>query len=83
MTPTRNNILLKVKKKELKSGIVMPDDAKDQDEFAIYKKGPEVSKQFKEGDKVYFKPQAQLSKIKTDKEEYIICEEDDIIAIDK
>lgn len=88
--PLGNRVVLQKKKAEetTKSGILLPDSAKEQPQEAVVvavgpgkqENGNCVPMQVKEGDAVIYSKYAGTEIKVGDEEEYIIVSEDDIIA---
>ena len=82
--PLADRVLLKEEKAEstTKSGIILPDSAKEKPQAAVVVSvGPDVD-QVKEGDKVIYTEYAG-TEVKYQEEEYTIVDQKDIIAIVK
>lgn len=90
LRPLGNRVVLQYPEPEekTKSGIILPDSAKEKPQEAIVLavgqgKGPdgeEVAMQVKEGDRVIFSKYAG-TEVKFEGKEYIIAKQDDIIAV--
>lgn len=86
LTPLNDRVVLKqlVAEETTKSGIVIPGQNKEKPQQAeVVAVGPgteEVKMQVKVGDKVIFSKYSG-TEVKLDDEEYIICKQDDILAI--
>ncbi len=92
LVPLGDRVVIKqlVAEEKTKSGIILPDNAKEKPQEAeVIAVGPggmvngkEVKMQVKVGDKVIYSKYAG-TEFKMDKEEYIIVRQDDILAIVK
>ncbi len=92
LVPLGDRVVIKqlVAEEKTKSGIILPDNAKEKPKEAeVIAVGPggmvngkEVKMQVKVGDKVIYSKYAG-TEFKMDKEEYIIVRQDDILAIVK
>ena len=86
LTPLNDRVVLKqlVAEETTKSGIVLPGQNKEKPQQAeVVAVGPgteEVKMQVKVGDKVIYSKYSG-TEVKLDEEEYIICKQDDILAI--
>lgn len=85
LKPLHDNVVLKKEKaeKETKtaSGIILTESNKNDPSYAIVvAKGEDCKAGIKEGDKVVYKEYSG-TKVKLDDEDYIIIEEEDILAI--
>lgn len=88
--PLGDRVVIKVKKEEekTKSGIVLPDTAKEKPQEGTVVAvgsgevvdGKKVELEVKEGDQVIFSKYAG-TEIKLDKEEYLILKQNDILAV--
>lgn len=88
--PLGDRVVLQKKKAEdrTKSGILLPEGAKEKSQEAIVKRvgtgecadGKKVTFQVKEGDRVLYSQYAG-TELKSDDEEFVIVSEKDIIAI--
>ncbi len=88
--PLGDRVVIKVKKEEekTKSGIVLPDTAKEKPQEGTIVAvgsgevvdGKKVELEVKEGDQVIFSKYAG-TEIKLDEEEYLILRQNDILAI--
>lgn len=89
--PLGERIVIKVMESEekTKSGIVLPDTAKEKPQMGIVKavgngklldNGQRVALDVKEGDKVLFAKYAG-TEVKLDGEEYMVLKESDILAV--
>ena len=84
MKPLGDRVVLKQQEAEekTKSGIILPDSAKEKPQAAVVVSvGPDVD-QVKEGDKVIYTEYAG-TEVKYQEEEYTIVDQKDIIAIEK
>ena len=84
MKPLGDRVVLKQQEAEekTKSGIILPDRAKEKPQAAVVVSvGPDVD-QVKEGDKVIYTEYAG-TEVKYQEEEYTIVDQKDIIAIVK
>ena len=84
MKPLGDRVVLKQQEAEekTKSGIILPDSAKEKPQAAVVVSvGPDVD-QVKEGDKVIYTEYAG-TEVKYQEEEYTIVDQKDIIAIVK
>ena len=84
MQPLGDRVVLKQQEAEekTKSGIILPDSAKEKPQAAVVVSvGPDVD-QVKEGDKVIYTEYAG-TEVKYQEEEYTIVDQKDIIAIVK
>lgn len=84
MKPLGDRVVLKPQEAEekTKSGIILPDSAKEKPQAAVVVSvGPDVD-QVKEGDKVIYTEYAG-TEVKYQEEEYTIVDQKDIIAIVK
>ena len=84
MKPLGDRVVLKQQEAEekTKSGIILPDSAKEKPQAAVVVSvGPDVD-QVKEGDKVLYTEYAG-TEVKYQEEEYTIVDQKDIIAIVK
>ena len=84
MKPLGDRVVLKQQEAEekTKSGIILPDSAKEKPQAAVVVPvGPDVD-QVKEGDKVIYTEYAG-TEVKYQEEEYTIVDQKDIIAIVK
>ncbi|MDI6689151.1 MAG: co-chaperone GroES [Actinomycetota bacterium] len=92
LKPLGNRVVVKPSEKEerTKSGIVLPDTAKEKPQegkvIAVgpgeYKEGKRVPMEVKVGDKVIYSKYGG-TEVKIEGEEYLILREDDILAIVK
>ena len=92
LVPLGDRVVIKqlVAEEKTKSGIILPDNAKEKPQEAeVVAVGPggmvngkEVEMQVKKGDKVIYSKYAG-TEFKMDGEEYIIVRQDDILAIVK
>ncbi len=92
LVPLGDRVVIKqlVAEEKTKSGIILPDNAKEKPQEAeVIAVGPggmvngkEVKMQVKVGDKVLYSKYAG-TEFKIDKEEFIIVRQDDILAIVK
>lgn len=86
LTPLNDRVVLKqlVAEETTKSGIVIPGQNKEKPQQAeVVAVGPgteEVKMQVKAGDKVIYSKYSG-TEVKLDEEEYIICKQDDILAV--
>ncbi|MCR5721214.1 MAG: co-chaperone GroES [Lachnospiraceae bacterium] len=86
ITPLNDRVVLKqlVAEETTKSGIVLPGQNKEKPQQAeLVAVGPgteEVKMQVKVGDKVIYSKYSG-TEVKLDEEEYIICKQDDILAV--
>lgn len=90
LRPLGDKVVLKQKKAEekTKSGIVLPDSAKEKPQEAIVVavglgkevNGKVIDAQVKKGDRVIYSKYSG-TEVKLDEEEYIIVSQNDIIAI--
>ncbi|MBO4617141.1 chaperonin GroES [Lachnospiraceae bacterium YSD2013] len=86
LTPLNDRVVLKqlVAEETTKSGIVLPGQNKEKPQQAeVVAVGPgteEVKMQVKVGDKVIYSKYSG-TEVKLDEEEYIICKQDDILAV--
>jgi len=86
LTPLNDRVVLKqlVAEETTKSGIVIPGQNKEKPQQAeVVAVGPgteEVKMQVKVGDKVIFSKYSG-TEVKLDEDEYIICKQDDILAV--
>ena len=86
LTPLNDRVVLKqlVAEETTKSGIVIPGQNKEKPQQAeVVAVGPgteEVKMQVKVGDKVIYSKYSG-TEVKLDDEEYIICKQDDILAV--
>ena len=86
LTPLNDRVVLKqlVAEESTKSGIVIPGQNKEKPQQAeVVAVGPgteEVKMQVKVGDKVIYSKYSG-TEVKLDEEEYIICKQDDILAV--
>ncbi len=86
LTPLNDRVVLKqlVAEETTKSGIVLPGQNKEKPQQAeVVAVGPgteEVKMQVKIGDKVIFSKYSG-TEVKLDDEEFIICKQDDILAV--
>ena len=86
LTPLNDRVVLKQLGAEetTKSGIVLPGQNKEKPQQAeVVAVGPgteEVKMQVKVGDKVIYSKYSG-TEVKLDEEEYIICKQDDILAV--
>lgn len=86
LTPLNDRVVLKqlVAEETTKSGIVLPGQNKEKPQQAeVVAVGPgteEVKMQVKVGDKVIFSKYSG-TEVKLDEEEFIICKQDDILAV--
>ena len=86
LTPLNDRVVLKqlVAEETTKSGIVLPGQNKEKPQQAeVVAVGPgteEVKMQVKVGDKVIYSKYLG-TEVKLDEEEYIICKQDDILAV--
>ena len=86
LTPLNDRVVLKqlVAEETTKSGIVLPGQNKEKPQQAeVIAVGPgteEVKMQVKVGDKVIYSKYSG-TEVKLDEEEYIICKQDDILAV--
>ena len=86
LTPLNDRVVLKqlVAEETTKSGIVIPGQNKEKPQQAeVVAVGPgteEVKMQVKVGDKVIYSKYSG-TEVKLDEEEYIICKQDDILAV--
>ena len=90
LVPLGDKVVLKQLKAEetTKSGIVLPGQAQEKPQQAeVIAVGPggmvdgkEVAMQVKVGDKVIYSKYSG-TEVKLDEEEYIICKQDDILAV--
>lgn len=86
LTPLNDRVVLKqlVAEETTKSGIVLPGQNKEKPQQAeVVAVGPgteEVKMQVKVGDKVIFSKYSG-TEVKLDDEEFIICKQDDILAV--
>ena len=84
MKPLGDRVVLKQQEAEekTKSGIILPDSAKEKPQAAVVVSvGPDVD-QVKEGDKVIYTEYAG-TEVKYQEEEYTIVDQKDVIAIVK
>ena len=84
MKPLGDRVVLKQQEAEekTKSGIILPDSAKEKPQAAVVVSvGPDVDQE-KEGDKVIYTEYAG-TEVKYQEEEYTIVDQKDIIAIVK
>ena len=85
LVPLGDRLVIKqvVAEETTKSGIVLPGQAKEKPQEAkIVAVGKDVSDELKEGDTVIYSKYAGNT-VKLDEEEYIIVEEEDILAVVK
>ena len=86
LVPLGDRVVLKqlVAEETTKSGIVLPGQNKEKPQQAeVVAVGPgteEVKMQVKVGDKVIYSKYSG-TEVKLDEEEYIICKQDDILAV--
>ena len=86
LTPLNDRVVLKqlVAEETTKSGIVLPGQNKEKPQQAeVVAVGPcteDVKMQVKVGDKVIYSKYSG-TEVKLDEEEYIICKQDDILAV--
>jgi len=86
LTPLNDRVVLKqlVAEETTKSGIVIPGQNKEKPQQAeVVAVGPgtdEVKMQVKVGDKVIYSKYSG-TEVKLDDEEFIICKQDDILAV--
>ena len=86
LTPLNDRVVLKqlVAEETTNSGIVLPGQNKEKPQQAeVVAVGPgteEVKMQVKVGDKVIYSKYSG-TEVKLDEEEYIICKQDDILAV--
>ena len=86
LVPLSDRVVLKqlVAEETTKSGIVIPGQNKEKPQQAeVVAVGPgteEVKMQVKVGDKVIYSKYSG-TEVKLDEEEYIICKQDDILAV--
>ena len=90
LKPLGNRVVLQYQEAEekTKSGIILPDSAKEKSQEAIViavgpgteEDGKKTEMQVKEGDKVVFSQYAG-TEVKLEEEEYIIVSQSDIMAI--
>ena len=86
LTPLNDRVVLKqlVAEETTKSGIVIPGQNKEKpQQTEVVAVGPgteEVKMQVKVGDKVIYSKYSG-TEVKLDEEEYIICKQDDILAV--
>ncbi len=86
LTPLNDRVVLKqlVAEETTKSGIVIPGQNKEKPQQAeVVAVGPgtdEIKMQVKVGDKVIYSKYSG-TEVKLDDEEYIICKQDDILAV--
>lgn len=89
LKPLRDRVVLKeLEAKEIKSGIILPSNAKEKPEEAVViavgkgaiVDGKEVKMEIKVDDKVIYSKYAGTN-VKIDDEEYIIVRESDILAV--
>ncbi len=86
LTPLNDRVVLKqlVAEETTKSGIVIPGQNKEKPQQAeVVAVGPgteDVKMQVKVGDKVIYSKYSG-TEVKLDSEEYIICKQDDILAV--
>lgn len=80
--PLKYRILLQPEKKEgvTSSGIVLPDDDKAPQTAIVILKGSSVTAPVEIGDKVLFRKYAP-DEFEYEGEKYLLCEEDDILAV--
>lgn len=88
--PLGDRVVIQVKKEEetTKSGIVLPDTAKEKPQEGIVVAvgsgevvdGKKVELEVKEGDKIIFSKYAG-TEVKVDGEEYLILRQNDILAV--
>ena len=93
LKPLRDNVLAEEIEKEekTKSGIILPDTAEKEGpaEAKVVAVGPgrvnvngeKIKPSVKVGDKILFKKNYTVDKIKIDEKEYLIMKEEDIIGI--
>ena len=86
LTPLNDRVVLKqlVAEETTKSGIVLPGQNKEKPQQAeVVAVGPgteDVKMQVKVGDKVIYSKYSG-TEVKLDEDEYIICKQDDILAV--
>lgn len=86
LTPLNDRVVLKqlVAEETTKSGIVLPGQNKEKPQqaevVAVGSGTEEVKMQVKVGDKVIYSKYSG-TEVKLDEEEYIICKQDDILAV--
>lgn len=85
LKPLRKNVILKKEKaeKETKtaSGIILTDNSKNKPSYAtVVAIGPESEAEIKVDDKVVYKEYSGTD-VKLDEEEFIIVEDEDILAV--
>ncbi|MBR6003948.1 MAG: co-chaperone GroES [Lachnospiraceae bacterium] len=86
LTPLNDRVVLKqlVAEETTKSGIVIPGQNKEKPQQAeVVAVGPgteEIKMQVKVGDKVIYSKYSG-TEVKLDDDEYIICKQDDILAV--
>lgn len=83
LKPLNKNVILKKEEEEKKtaSGIILTESAKDQPSVAtVVAIGKECEAKLNEGDKVVFKEYSG-TKVKMDDVNYIIIEDEDILAV--
>lgn len=83
LKPLHKNVILKKKEEEKKtaSGIILTEANKTQPSIAtVVAVGPDSEAQIKENDRVVYKEYSG-TKVKVDEVEYIIIEDEDILAV--
>lgn len=83
LRPLNKNVILKKEEEEKKtaSGIILTESAKDKPSFAtVVAIGKECEAKISEGDRVVYKEYSG-TKVKMDDVEYIIIEDEDILAV--
>ena len=78
--PLAKNIIIKtISEQKTESGIILPDSEKKSEKGEVVAVGDEVA-QLKAGDKIIFKKYGP-EEIEFEREKYLICEEDDVLAV--